>query len=139
MRGRISVSAKPLGVALLALVVVVFIWDEITAHPWGPLLYYCVETGDGCNRGWVAVNSPDTETYFDGKEGYAWEIKPISISGSQAVIDFRVKHFDHFAPAADMDAQLEQSEFRRLIVRPEQPLTIEAPDGAKLSLTGSVY
>lgn len=137
MGGRISISAKRLGVTLLTLVVFAFIWDEITAHPWGPKLYfsYCVETGDGCNRGWVAVNWPDTETSFDGKKGYAWQIKPISISGSEAVINFRVKHFDHFAPAADMRRQLEQSEFRRLIVRPEQPLTVEGPDGAKLSLT----
>lgn len=137
MAGKVSSAAKKLGVTLLALEAFLFIWDEITVHPWGPKLYfsYCVETGHGCNRGWVARHCPDTETSFDGKEGYAWEIKPISISGSRAVIDFRAKHFDHFAPAADMRRQLGQSEFRRLIVRPEQPLTVEAPDGAKLSLT----
>lgn len=135
MAGKISIAAKQLGVTLLTLAAFLFIWDEITVHPWGPLVHYCVETGHGCNRGWVALHWPDTETSFDGKEGYAWEIKPISISRRQAVIDFRVKHFDHFAPGAEMRAQLEQSEFRRLIVRPEQPLTVEAPDGAKLSLT----
>lgn len=138
MAGRISITAKALGRTLIALVVVVSIWDEITVHPWGPLLHYRVETAHGYDRGWVAVGWPDTEASFDGKEGYAWEIRPISISRNQAVIDFRVEHFDHFAPLDDMHAQLKQSAFRRLVLRPEQLLTLEAPDGSKLSLTGSI-
>ena len=59
----------------------------------------------------VYVGDPVTEKSFNGDQGYAWEFRPISISEHQAVIDFRVKHFDYFAPAADMRAQLKQSEF----------------------------
>ena len=135
MSGRIAIALKALGVTLLFL----FIWDYISVQRFGLSLRYRVHAGPGGGGAMVSVGWPDSETFFIGDQGYAWEIRPISISECQAVIDFRVKHFDHFAPAADVRAQLKQSEFRRLILRPEQLLTIEAPDGATVSLSGSIY
>ena len=131
-------TAKALGVMLLALVIGVFVWDYVAVHPWGRSLAYRVETRQGSGGAVVSVGGPDTETFFNG-EGYAWEIRPISISGSQAVVDFRVKHFNYFAPASDMRLQLKDSEFRRLTLRHKQPLSIEAPDGARVSISGSIY
>lgn len=139
MSGRIAIAAKALGIILIALGVVVFIWDYIAVHPCGPLLDYRVETVDGSAGAVVSVGGPDSETEFNGNEGYAWEIRPISISESQAVVDFRLMHFKYFAPAADIRAQLKQATFRRFTLSPMQPLTVEAPDGAKLSLSGSIY
>ena len=139
MAGRIAIALKAFRMPLLALVVFVFIWDYISVQRFGLSLRYRVQAAQGGGGAMVSVGWPDSETFFIGDQGYAWEIRPISISECQAVIDFRVKHFDHFAPAADVRAQLKQSEFRRLILRPEQPLTIQAPDGAKVSLSGSIY
>ena len=139
MAGRLAIAAKALGATLLALAVGLFIWDYIAVHPLGPTLWYRVDVpGGGYGAAMVSVGGPDTQTSFDGKEGYAWEMRPISISGNQAVVDFRVKHFNSPAPQADRLAQLAESEFHRLILRPKQPLTVQAPDGVKVSLSGTI-
>ena len=139
MAGRIAIAAKAIGASLLALAVSVFIWDYIAVHSLGPSLWYRVNTAKGNSAALVTVGGPDTAGFTNGNEGYVWEIRPISINPSQAVIDFRLKHFNYSAAMADMRAQLTKSEFRRLILRPKQPLTLEAPDGAKVSLSGLIY
>src|SRR5689334_14966957 len=139
MAGRIAIAAKAIGAPLLALAVGVFIWDYIAVHPLGPSLWYRVDTAKGNSAALVTVGGPDTAGFTNGNEGYVWEIRPISISSSQVVVDFRLKHFNYSAAMADMRAQLTESEFRRLILRPKQPLTLEAPDGAKVSLSGLIY
>lgn len=139
MARGIAILAKALGIIALALVVAVFVWDYIAVHPRGPLLDYRVEAANASAGAVVSVGGPDSETIFNGSEGYAWEIKPISITESQAVIDFRVKHFNYFAPSTDMRAQLQQAKFRRFTLHPRQPLIVAAPDGAKLSLSGLIY
>lgn len=139
MPGRLAIAAKAIGATLLAIAVGVFIWDYIAGHPLGPSLWYSVDTEKGHSAALVSIGGPDTAGFTNENEGYVWEIRPISISPSQAVIDFRLKHFSHSAPYADMRAELGQSEFRRLILRPKQPLTVEAPDGAKVSLSGTIH
>ena len=140
MEGRIPIAAKAIGATLLALTVGIFIWDYLAVHPLGPSLWYRVDVPKGgFGAALVSVGGPDTQTSFDGNEGYAWEIRPISIRGNQAVVDFRVKHFNYAAPHADMLAQLEESAFQRLILRPKQPLTVDAPDGTRVSLSGTIY
>ena len=139
MRGRLAIAGKAIGATLLALAVGVFIWDYIAVHPWAPKLWYRVDVpSGGYGAAMVSVGGPDTQTSFDGKDGYAWEMRPISISGKQAVVDFRVKHFNYSAPHPDMLAELAESRFHRLILRPEQTLTVEAPDGAKVSLSSTI-
>ena len=139
MAGRIAIAAKAIGVTLLGLAAGAFIWAYIAVHPWGPSLWYRVETPHGDSAALVTVGGPDTAGFNNGNEAYVWEIRPLSISESQAVIDFRVKHFKYAVPYADMRVQLADSEFRRLILLPKQPLALEAPDGAKLSLSGTIY
>ena len=139
MAGRLTIAAKAIGTTLLAIAVGVFIWDYIAVHPLGPSLWYSVDTEKGHSAALVSVGGPDTAGFINGNEGYVWEIRPISISPSQAVVDFRLKHFNYHALYADMRAELAQSEFRRLTLHTEQPLTVEAPDGVKVSLSGTIY
>ena len=138
MAGRNAIAAKALGVTLSGLAVGVFIWDYIAVHHRGPWLFYQVETPHGNGGAVVTVGGPDTAGFANGNEGHTWEIRPISIGESQAVIDFRVKHFNYPAPSADMRAQLAESEFHRFILHGKQPLMLEAPDGATLSLSGTI-
>ena len=138
MRGRIAI-AKAIGATLLALAVGVYLWAYIAVHPLGPSLWYSVDAAQGHSAALVKIGGPDTAGFTNGNEGYVWEIRPISISPSQAVIDFRLKHFNYSAPFANMRGELAQSQFRRLILHPKQPLTVEAPDGAKVSLSGTIY
>ena len=139
MAGRLTIAAKAIGATLLTLAVGVFIWDYIAVHPLGPSLFYHVETPHGKGGAVVSVGGPDTAGFTNGNEGYVWEIRPMSISASQAVIDFRLRHFNYSVTFASMRAELAQSEFRHLILRPKQSLTVEAPDGAKVSLSGTIY
>ena len=81
MAKKITIAGKTLRITLLVLGVLVFIWNYIAVHPRGPLLDYRVETARGSAGAVIAVDRPDSETFFNGNEGYAWEIKPVSISG----------------------------------------------------------
>lgn len=139
MTGRLAITAKTIGATPLALAIGAYIWAYIAVHPLRPSLWYNVDTGRGQSAALVSVGGPDTAGFSNGNEGYVWEIRPISISPSQAVIDFRLKHFNYSAPFANMRAELAEFPFRRLILRPKQPLSIEAPDGAKVSLSGTIY
>src|ERR1700758_3716430 len=55
MARGIAIAAKAVGTILLALAVVVFVWDYIAVHPGGPLLDYRVETAHGSAGAVVSV------------------------------------------------------------------------------------
>ena len=124
---------------LLAAAAALFIWDYIATHPLGHVLQYRVEQpGGGYGGATVYVGQPDIQTYLNGNEGYAWEIKPVQITEQLAVLDFRVKHFDHAATFEEMRAQLQMEQLKRLTLRTDQKIRIAAPDGATVSLSGSI-
>ncbi|HET9401678.1 MAG TPA: hypothetical protein VFO34_12080 [Candidatus Acidoferrales bacterium] len=139
MKQMILKVAKYSLATLLAAVAVHFTWAYIETHPFGHGLSYRVEQpGGGYGGATVYVGQPDIQTYLNGDDGFAWEIKPVQITKQLAVLDFRVRHFNHAATFEEMRAQLQTEPLQRLALRSDQKISIATPDGLTISLTGSI-
>lgn len=138
MKRMIIKIAKFSLAALLAAAAADFTWAYIETHPFGHGLSYRVEYSGAYGGATIYVGQPDIETSYNGNDGFAWEVKPVQITKQLAVLDVRVRHFDHAATFDEMRAQLQTEPLQRLTLRSDEKIRIAAPDGATVSLTGSI-
>lgn len=139
MQRMILRGAKYSLATLLAAAAALFIWDFIATHPFGHGFNYRVaQPGGGYGGATVYVGQPDVQTYLSGDDGFAWEIKPVQITEQMAVLDFRVRHFNHAVTFDEMRVQLQTEPLQRLTLRSDEKIRIAAPDGATVSLSGSI-
>lgn len=139
MPNRIPVNSKILLAVILAPALAIAAWCYLSARPLGPAMQYRMEVKGGRNTEVLHLGEPDTELIFNGNEGYVWQLTPIQIGKSDAVVELRIEHLDHNVAFEAARQELQHVQPRRVTLHLEQPLSIPVDGGAPTLLTAVAF
>jgi hypothetical protein len=113
-------------------------FDYLAAHTFGPAVRYQLETTAGRSSALVQLGEPDDGYLFNGNDGYVWEVKPVQIGESGAVLDIRIRHLDHTIVGMDEARQgLKNVEAHRFTLPAGQSINVTI-EGAKPAVLTSL-
>jgi len=135
MTATIKRVVKIVLVVVLASAGGLFIFDYVQTHPFGPAVRYQLETAGGRAMALVHLGEPDAGYCFIGNDGYVYEVKPVQISESEAVLDIRIKHLNHVIVGIDAARQeLKNVEPHRFTLPSGQSINVPIEGGTSAVL-----